>query len=118
MHRRHFLRAGLATASAAVGFRAGAVPFAPPEKPARHLILLWMAGGLSHMDLWDIKEGSANQGNFKSIETAVPGIRIGELLPNVAKEFTNLSIIRTLNSGEGDISRANYKMTHVFPPSP
>ncbi len=117
MHRRQLLRTGLAAASAAVGFRAAAVPFAPPEKPPRHFILLWMAGGLSHLDLWDIKEGSANQGNFNSIETVVPGIRIGELLPNVAKEFNNLSIIRSLCSREGDITRASYKMTHVFPPS-
>lgn len=121
MHRRSFLGSGLAAASAAVSWpitqRAAAVPFAPPEKPPRHFILLWMAGGLSHMDLWDIKEGSANQGNFKSIETAVPGIRIGEMLPNVAKEFKNLSIIRALCSKEGDPTRANYRMTHGHPPS-
>lgn len=117
MHRRQFLRSGLALAATAAGFRAAAVPFVAPEKPPKHFIMLWMAGGPSHMDLWDIKEGSANQGDFKSIETAVPGIRIGELLPTVAKEFKNLSVIRTLRSYEGDVARGSYRMTHVWPPS-
>lgn len=115
MHRRQFLCSSLAGAAASATARA--VPFVAPDKPPKHFILLWMAGGPSHLDLWDIKEGSANQGSFNAIDTAVPGIRIGELLPTVAKEFNNLSVIRTLCSREADKTRGTYRMTHVHAPS-
>ena len=117
MNRRHFLRSGFALATAGLAPAAQAVPFVAPEKPPKHFILLWMEGGLSHLDIWDIKEGSPNQGDFKSIPTAVEGIRISELMPTVAKEFKNLSVIRTLCSREADRARATYRMTHVYPPS-
>ena len=44
-------------------------------------ILLWMTGGPSQLDTFDPKPGHANGGEFKAIETAVPGIRISEHLP-------------------------------------
>jgi hypothetical protein len=119
MDRRLFLQSVLVAGCATPG--AGlAVRFEPPPgwiKNPKHLIVLWMSGGPSHMDLWDIKVGSPNQGAFKPIETAVRGIRIGELMENTAKEFKNLSIIRTLDSREGDEGRATFRMNHVFPPS-
>jgi hypothetical protein len=87
-------------------------------KKPKHFIVLWLGGGPSHMDLWDIKVGSQNQGDFQPIDTAVPGIKIGELMENTAKEFKNLSIVRTLDSRDGDITRATYRMNHVLPPSP
>ena len=53
-----------------------------PKAHPRSCILLWMNGGPSQMDTFDLKPGHANGGPFKAIETAVPGLRISEHLPN------------------------------------
>lgn len=121
MNRRHFLKhaAGAAAVTVAGQNFVQTVNAAAPalKKAGKHLVVLWMAGGPSAMDTWDIKVGSQNQGDFKPIETAAPGIMIGELMENTAKQFKNLSVIRSLNSREGDHARGTFRMNHVFAPS-
>src|ERR687883_1930952 len=51
----------------------------------RACILLWMGGGPSQMDTFDLKPGHKNGGPFKAIDTTVPGIKISEHLPKIAK---------------------------------
>jgi len=46
--------------------------------------VLWMSGGPSHMDTWDLKPDSQNGGDFKPIKTSAPGIQISQHLPTVA----------------------------------
>jgi uncharacterized protein (DUF1501 family) len=122
LNRRHFMKhmAGAAALTLpGVGFVNNLNAAAPTmRKSGKSLIILWMGGGPSHMDLWDIKVDSPNQGSFKPIQTAAEGIKIGEVMTDVAKEFKNLSVIRALNSREGDHARGTYKLNHVFPPSP
>ncbi len=60
------------------------VAAASPQRK-RSCILLWMNGGPSQMDTFDLKPGHANGGSFKEIQTSVPGIRISEHLPKIAK---------------------------------
>ncbi|HKB41265.1 MAG TPA: DUF1501 domain-containing protein, partial [Gemmataceae bacterium] len=55
----------------------------PQRKKA--VILLWMNGGPSSIDLFDLKPGHANGGPYKEIQTDAPGLKIGEHLPKVAK---------------------------------
>jgi hypothetical protein len=121
MNRRHFVKhmAGAAAATVAgQSFVSNLQAAAPAMRRAgKHLVILWMGGGPSHMDTWTIQTGSQNQGDFKAIETAAQGVRIGELMENTAKEFRNLSVIRTLNSREGDHMRGTYRLNHAFPPS-
>jgi len=121
MNRRHFLKhaAGAAAATTAgMNFASNLQAAAPSlAKKGKHFIYMHMGGGPTHMDLWDIKVGSPNQGDFQPIETAAPGIKIGELMKETAKEFGNLSVIRSLNSREGDHQRGTYRMNHAFPPS-
>src|SRR5262245_21423489 len=121
MNRRHFLKhtAGAAAATLAGQMFANNLVNAAPalKKAGKHLVILWMGGGPSHMDTWDIKVGSPNQGDLKPIDTAAPGVQIGELMENTAKHFKNLSVIRSLNSREGDHARGPYRLNHVFPPS-
>ena len=50
----------------------------------RHCILLWMAGGPSQTDTFDMKPGHENGGEFKEIATNVPGVRFSEHLPKLA----------------------------------
>src|SRR3954454_14666357 len=54
---------------------------------ARNCILIWLAGGPSHIDTFDPKPDAAAdvKGEFKPIDTAVPGVRFSEVLPNLAK---------------------------------
>src|SRR6266404_2439957 len=80
------------------------------KKPKRACILLWMNGGPSQMDTFDLKPGHANGGSFKEIATAVPGIRISEHLPNLAKEMKALAIIRSLSTKEADHGLATQQM--------
>ncbi len=76
----------------------------------RSCILLWMQGGPSQMDTFDLKPGHPNGGSFKDIATAVPGIRISEHLPNLAKEMKDLAIIRSLSTREADHGLATQQM--------
>src|ERR1044072_3491780 len=50
----------------------------------RSCILLWMPGGPTQMDTFDLKPGHANGGPFKEIATSVPGLKISEHLPKLA----------------------------------
>jgi hypothetical protein len=74
----------------------------------RSCILLWMNGGPSQMDTFDLKPGHANGGLFKEIETSVSGIRISEHLPKLAKQMEHVAIVRSMSTKEGDHSRATY----------
>jgi hypothetical protein len=76
----------------------------------RSCILLWMNGGPSQMDTFDLKPGHANGGQFKEIETAVPGIKISEHLPKIAKHVDKMAIIRSMSTKEADHGRATYQM--------
>lgn len=74
----------------------------------RHLVVLWMAGGPSQMDTFDLKPGTTNGGPFKEIETSVPGLKFSEHLARLSKHANQLSIIRGMQTKEGDHSRGTY----------
>lgn len=74
----------------------------------KSVVLLWLNGGPSTIDLWDLKPGHANGGPFQTIETAVPGIAISEHLPELARRTNEMAIIRSLTSKEGDHTRAHH----------
>src|SRR5881392_4207443 len=50
-------------------------------------ILLWMAGGPSQKDTFDMKPGTKNAGEFKPTATSVPGIQISEHFPRLARQM-------------------------------
>lgn len=72
------------------------------KRQEKHVILLWLAGGASQMETWDPKPGRPTGGPFKAIDTAVPGIRISELLPKLAQRMQHTAIIRSLNTKNAD----------------
>ncbi|MEZ6125237.1 MAG: DUF1501 domain-containing protein [Planctomycetaceae bacterium] len=80
------------------------------KKESRHVILLWMSGGPSQMDTWDLKPGHANGGEFKEIETASPGLKFSEHLPKLAAMSDKLAVLRGLSTNEGDHGRGTYLM--------
>jgi len=116
--RREFLRWGAGTLLASrlaplLGQESGA-------RRAKNCILLWMAGGPSHIDTWDPKK---DNGSFKPIETTIRGASISEHLPRIAGEARRLTIVRSMTSKEGDHERATYLLhtgnapqeTSIFP---
>jgi uncharacterized protein (DUF1501 family) len=76
----------------------------------RSCILLWMNGGPSQMDTFDLKPGHKNGGPVKEIATSVPGIKISEFVPGVAKQMKRLSLVRSMATKEADHTRATYLM--------
>jgi hypothetical protein len=88
----------------------------PPRK--KSCILLWMNGGPSQMDTFDLKPGHENGGPFKEIATSVAGIRIAEHLPKVAALADHLAIIRSMSTKEGDHGRATYLLRNGYLPQP
>jgi hypothetical protein len=70
----------------------------------RAVIVLWLWGGPSQLDTWDMKPAAALEyrGPFAPIATKVPGIRICELFPKVAQVADAFSIIRSLHTQSND----------------
>jgi Protein of unknown function (DUF1501) len=74
--------------------------------PKKSVILIWQAGGPSHLDMYDLKPNAPAEfrGEFKPIATSVSGIQIGEHLPHQAKVMDKLAIVRSAfhtNAGHG-----------------
>jgi hypothetical protein len=122
MSRRHFL-GHLATSAMAVPamhlLSALEASAAAGGKRSKSCILLWMGGGPSHMDTWNLKPDSEkNAGPFKPIATSASGVSICEHLPKTAKQMKHLSIIRSVNSKEGNHDRGTYMMHTGYSPNP
>ncbi len=83
-----------------------------PERigAAKHVIYLYMSGGMTHLDTFDTKPGHENQGETKTIDTNVDDIKISSLLPSLAKQADKLAIIRSLTSTAGAHDQGNYLM--------
>jgi hypothetical protein len=77
---------------------------------AKRLIYLFMSGGMSHIDTFDLKPGHQNQGSTRSIPTNVPGCHVGHYLPTIASQFDKLAVIRSLTTQTGDHEDGEYLM--------
>ena len=71
---------------------------------ARSVIVILLSGGLGQHDSFDMKPEAPDgiRGEFKPIDTAVPGIRICEHLPRLAARAGKLAIIRSMSHPEGN----------------
>ncbi len=112
MAMRDFSRRDFARMSVASAFGAAACPWLPGlaaaagKKPAKACIVLWMSGGPSQTDTWDLKPGHKNGGPFRETATAVPGLRFSEHLPKLAAAAKELGVIRSMTTKEGEHGRA------------
>ena len=122
MNRRHFLShlaGSAALASPAIDFTNTIIANAADmTKQTKSVILLWMGGGPSTIDLWDLKPGTATGGSFKPISTSADGIQICEHLPLLAKQMHHMSIIRSMSTREADHTRGRYYMHTGYVPNP
>ena len=67
----------------------------------KRVILLWLAGGASQLETWDPKPGAPTGGPFTDMGTDIPGVRISELMPEMAKRMKHSCLIRSLNTRDG-----------------
>lgn len=112
--RRQTLRLGIAGVGLLLADRLAIPAFAAPASQpgkAKAVIQIWCWGGSSHLDSFDPKPEAGNDycGPLTSpIQTNVSGIRIGELLPMLAKQADKYSIIRSMTHGINGHETAAY----------
>jgi hypothetical protein len=116
--RRAFLEAG---ALAALGLplpeylrlRAAA---GGPRAPARSVVLVYAMGGISHHDSFDPKPGAPAEvrGEFRTIPTALPGVRFCEHLPLLARATDRFALVRSVRHGETDHGVGAYYMLRGY----
>lgn len=107
--RRTFV-ASTAAGAALGGWLGRLAAHAADEPQAKSCILLWMAGGPSHLDTFDLKPEASDRirGEFRPIETSVPGIQISEHFPKFAKLMQHAALLRGMSTLESDHQLATY----------
>jgi hypothetical protein len=122
MTRRHFMShlAGAAALAAPATAFTNSILANATDMKKRHksAILLWMGGGPSTMDIWDLKPGAATGGPFKQISTSADGVAICEHMPLMAKQMHHMSIVRSMSTREADHMRGRYYMHTGYVPNP
>lgn len=121
MTRRHFMK-HLAGASAMLGSSLALghslrVHADDLKKSKKSAILLWMGGGPSTMDLWDLKPGAITGGPFQQIKTT-GDVQISEHLPMMAQQMHHMAIVRSMSTREADHNRGRYYMHTGYVPNP
>lgn len=114
--RRNFLKAGLAgmaglTFADLLRCRGHAVETGRSMPSGKSVILLWMTGGPSHIDTWDMKPDRPlnNRGPFSPINTRLPGVQICEHLPRMAAMLDKFTLIRSM-----DARHSNHEPDQIF----
>src|SRR4051794_38393738 len=74
----------------------------PGTGRGKSVIMIWLRGGASHLDSWDMKPDAPAEirGEFRPIPTNVPGIQICEHLPRQARIMDKLAIVRGIKSND------------------
>lgn len=85
---------------------------ARPAGKARSVILLFLNGGPSHLDMWDLKPQAPEEirGTFQPIRTSVPGIQVSEYMPRMARLAHHYAILRSVHHSTPNHPAASYWM--------
>ncbi len=105
--RRELIHAG---AVASLGLSLSHLPAAgSPTRRPKSCVFIYQYGGLSQLDSWDPKPTAPAEvrGPYRPIATAVPGFRVGELMPRLAALADRYAVIRSMTHGEPVHDRAN-----------
>lgn len=88
------------------------------RRPAKadSVILLWMNGGMSHLDTLDPKPGTAFAGEFAAIRTSVDGVTVGQILPTVASQLHHATIVRSVLGESNNHEPAKHHLLTSFAP--
>ncbi len=124
LDRRGFLRMGsVAGLSLANVLRLQAAQSEQRSNTRRrdvNCIFIFILGGMPHQDMWDFKPNAPAEirGDFRSINTNVPGIALTDLLPHTARVTDKLAIVRSLTHGDSDHGRGYHIMMTGNIPGP
>jgi hypothetical protein len=90
------------------------------NKPKRSCILIWLDGGPSHLETFDLKPDAPKEvrGPLESIATSVPGVQISECLPLLAQRMNDLAIIRSMTSPLGEHNFGTHYLLTGYKPTP
>jgi uncharacterized protein (DUF1501 family) len=113
MNRREAMKlsaAGVLGVSVSNWFNILAAHASETRQQTKNCILLWMDGGPSHKDTWDLRPGTDNGGPYRQIQTNVNGIQISEHFPQFARLMNHAAIIRSMSTPEGAHARAKYNL--------
>lgn len=72
------------------------------ERGEKRCILLWMNGGASQFETFDMKPGRPTGGPFRPIATKLPGVQVCELLPKISQQMDKLAVIRSMHTSQVD----------------
>ena len=91
-----------------------------PEPTAKNCILIWLNGGLSHLDTFDLKPEAPREvrGEFKSIRSKLDGVLLSEHLPRTGDVLDRCTLLRAVTSLEGNHDRATRYMLTGWRPTP
>src|SRR6187549_3228336 len=113
MQRRDFMKASVVGAASLSGWLPTLAARAAGERGRRKAcIVLWMTGGPSHLDTFDLKPDARAEvrGEFRPIATAVPGIQVSEHFPRFAGLMRHGAILRGMCTQEADHQLASYHL--------
>ncbi|MFN9235248.1 MAG: DUF1501 domain-containing protein, partial [Planctomyces sp.] len=117
--RRMFLGGSLVGAAGLGQLLTGRSAIASQVKArSRRVLNIFLHGGVSQLETWDPKPNTDTGGPFRAIPTTVPGVHICELLPYTAQQMHRLSIVRSLDTRNGDHARGVVEMTTGRPRMP
>ncbi|MDA7504167.1 DUF1501 domain-containing protein [bacterium] len=92
-----------------------------PTKPkAKKCILIWLDGGPSHLETFDLKANAPSEvrGPLNAISTIIPGVQISECLPETAKILDKFAIIRSMTSPLGEHNFGTHYLMTGYKPTP
>ena len=72
------------------------------QKQQKRCILLWMNGGVSQFETFDMKPGRPTAGLFRPVSTNQPGTQVCELLPKISQNMDKLAVIRSMRTSQVD----------------
>lgn len=115
--------AGLPVSPVALGAEATEVVGSGRRKIAKSAIMIWLSGGASHIDTWDMKPDAPldYRGEFQPVATSVPGMELCEHLPHLARQAHHLAIVRSqgdFHRGTGDHHAGYYTNLTGHSPDP
>ena len=118
--RRNFLGQLAAGTCSMAGLNALIQPATASKIAAKkkRVLSIFLSGGVSQLESFDPKPGTATGGPFRAISTSVPGIHVCELLPKTAQQMHHLSLIRTVNTNTGDHGLSRYQIERGHKQSP
>src|SRR5215213_7845976 len=120
--RRALMKGALATAAGGMvmnwgGLSGCAALAAEARKEQKHCILLWMNGGASQFETFDMKPGRPTGGPFRPLASNVPGVQVCEMMPHMAKKMDKVAVVRSMRTSEVDHPGGIYLMHTGYRPS-